>query len=523
MVIGELVDSLVGVFSPTAQINRMAAREVLDLVVSRRSSTYAAAKTTLSTGAWMPVESKVNTIIADSVPVMRSRAQQLLRDMPAMATGVNRVVDFMVGDGLTMQARVKDPSTGRLAKKVNQQIEDAWNFWCDEADASGRLHFNEIQRLATRQEVGAEGEYVIIKKFSKKPNRYLPFSLMTLDASTLTGYGATPLPGNEINMGVEYDPVTGAAVAYHFEDYDRFKKPLRVTADQVICGFETMRPGQLRGVTPLAPVILLSHQLRDFLEATISTAQKAARWLAFVTSNDPASTMAAFGAGLSPTFKDSSGNAKYTMEFGHAIVDFLHTGEKVDIANHNIPGDSFQPFVKFMQQTFAATIGATYELVSGDYYDAKYTAARISRNDMNKSLGVRRSRIMRQLCENVRREFLQWAVLTRKLTLPNYFANPAPYQRSVWVGPGSDLLDPLREGRAESDSISNLTRSPQDVLISKGKDPETVLDEHQEWRQMLTDRGLDVLVGAQKLAALKTNPAAVAPSTGNAASQDQEE
>lgn len=514
MRLGQIIDDVVGLFSPRQKVLRLAAREAISAIEAKRSDMYAAAKTTLSSGAWTPIESKINTIIANSVPTMRSRARQLIRDMPAMSTGVDRVVDFMIGDGLTMQARVKDPVTGKLAKAVNQKIEDGWNFWCDEADDAGRLHFNEIQQLCCRQECGAEGEYLLVKKFSRSSGRYIPFSLMTLDASTLTAYGATALPGNDIFMGVEYDPRTGRVMAYHFEDYDRFKKPLRIPADQVICGFQTRNPGQLRGVTPLAPVILLSHQMRDFLEATVSTAQKAARWLAFVTSNDPAATMAAFGAGLNPTFTDTAGNSKYTMEFGHAIVDFLHTGEKVDIANHNVPGDSFAPFVKFMQQTFAAAIGCTYELVSGDYYDAKYTAARISRNDMNKSIGVRRSRIMRQLCENVRRECLDWLVMSGRIDLPGYFANRPAYLRSVWVGPGSDLLDPLREGRAENDAIANYTRSPQDVLISKGKDPETVLDEHQEWQQMLADRNLPAEIGKQSTA-LQTNPAAVAPGTGN--------
>lgn len=514
-----VIDNIVGAISPQRQVYRLAAREALAAIEAKRSAQYAAAKTTLSSGAWMPVDAKINTIIANSVPAMRTRARQILRDMPAMATGVDRVVDFMVGDGLTMQARVKDPATGKLAKAINQKIEDGWNFWCDEADDAGRLHFNEIQQLCCRQECGAEGEYLLVKKFSRATGRYLPFSLMTLDTATLTAYGATALPGNEIFMGVEYDPRTGRVMAYHFEDYDRFKTPLRIPADQVICGFQTRAPGQLRGVTPLAPVILLSHQMRDFLEATVSTAQKAARWLAFVTSSDPASTMAAFGAGLSSTYTDTAGNSKYTMEFGHAIVDFLHTGEKVDIASHNVPGDSFTPFIKFMLQTFAAALGCSYELVSGDYDNAKYTAARISRNDMIKSIGVRRSRIMRQLCENVRRECLDWLVMSGRIYLPGYFTNRAAYLRSVWVGPGSDLLDPLREGRAESDAIANFTRSPQDVLISRGKDPETVLDEHQEWRQMLADRGLSA--GPQETSPLTTNPAAVMADTdnGNAAAQ----
>lgn len=473
---------------------------------------YAAAKTSLSTGGWNPVDERVNEILGSSNANLRSRARQLVRDMPAMATAIDRLEEFTIGTGLTLQSRIIDPSTGKLAKSLNQSIEDAWNYWCEEADASGKLHFNEIQQLFCRN-ANEVGEYVAIKKYDNRRNRYLPYSLMILEADDLVSYSAETATGNEINQGVEYNKRTGEVIAYHFENSDRWKKPIRVLKDQVVIGFKTLRPGQLRGVTPLAPAILLAHSLRDYLEAEIASAQKAARWLAFVTSADPDATMKAFGAAQSSTYQDTGGNYKHTMEMGHAIVDFMRTGEDVKIADHNRPGDSFKPFVKFIQQTFAATVGVTYELLSGDYYDAKYTAARVSRNDMNRGLNVSRTRIERQLCNNIRKEFMNWAVMTGKIDLPNYFSNPAPYFRSVWLGDGQELLDPLREGRAQSDAMADYRKSPQEIIVGSGRDPEQVLDEFAEWNEMLKER--DLPTAEEKKQALQTNPSAVAPGTGN--------
>jgi lambda family phage portal protein len=268
-------------------------------------------------------------------------------------------------------------------------------------------------------------------------------------------------------------------------------------------------------VTPLAPVILLAHQLRDYLEAEISTAQRAARWLAFITSQDPASTMAAFGSLAVPTDEAEHGE-KYTMEMGHAIIDFLRTGEQVTIANPNRPGDTFEPFVKFILRAFAAAAGVTYEMVSGDYRDAIYTGTRVSRNDMLKGIKLRRGRLIRQLCEPIRKEFMFWAVTSGRLDLPGYIGNQAYWDRSVWMEPGMEQLDPLREGRAESDSVKNKLRSPHEVLQARGRDPEQVLDEWAEWKQMLEDRGLDESEGQSQL---KTNPDAVAGQDDRTASQ----
>lgn len=334
---GAVLDRAIGLFSPRTELNRLAAREM----VGKIRATYAGAKHNDLTGGWNPTDPKVNIAIGDSAAQLRARSRQLVRDMPAMATALDRLEEFTVGRGITLQGRVKDPSTGKLLQGINQRIEDAWHFWCDQADDGGRLHFHEIQQLAARQEIET-GEYIIIKKHSPAAKRYLPFSLLMLEADQLTGYGAKPLPGNAIHQGVEYDPRTGRAIAYHFEDADRWKQPLRVTADQVILGFKTLRPGQLRGVTPLAPAMIMAHQLRDYLEAEIATAQKAARWLAFVTSQDPQASMQHFGALATPGAAIGASHDKYTMDMGHAIVDFLKTGEEVKIADHNRPGDALR-------------------------------------------------------------------------------------------------------------------------------------------------------------------------------------
>jgi len=494
--IGHIVDRIVGIFSPQAELKRAATRNFM-------RSMYAAAKGSTNTGGWNPVDDNVNTVIANSSEKLRARARQLVRDMPAMATAVQRVEDFTVGDGITLQARVKDPASGALAKSINQKIEDAWKRWSDEADAGGRLHFHEMQQLACRQETEV-GEYIFIKRFTQSAGRFLPFELLAVEPDHLNSYGATALPGNEIHQGVEYDPRTGKAMAYHFEDADRWKKPQRYPAERVLIGFRSVRPNQVRGVTPLAPVILLAHQLRDYLEAEISSAQRAARWLAFVTSDDPMGAMGAFGAAQTT---DDDNNSYYSMEMGHSVVDFLKSGESVTIANHSRPGDSFEPFVKFILRTFAAAAGVTYELVSGDYVGSQYTSARVARNDMLKGIAIRRGRLIRQFCEPIKREFMFWSVATGKLDLPGYMTNQEYFNRSVWAAPGVEQLDPLRESRAESDAVDAKLRSPQEVLHGRGRDPEQVLDEWAEWQQMLEDRELTEPREPQPQA---TNPAAVA-------------
>lgn len=100
-----------------------------------------------------------------------------------------------------------------------------------------------------------------------------------------------------------------------------------------------------------------------------------------------------------------------------------------------------------------------------------------------------------------------WAATTGKLDMPDYFTNQSFWDRFVWMEPGMEQLDPLREGRAESDAVKDKLRSPHEVLQARGRDPEQVLDEWAEWKQMAEERGLDLPQEGNE--PLKSNPDAV--------------
>jgi capsid protein len=70
---------------------------------------YAAAKVTRTTGDWMPVNRSINDITRTSLPAMRTRIRQMVRDFPYFARAVNILVDFTVGTGTNFQSRVLNP------------------------------------------------------------------------------------------------------------------------------------------------------------------------------------------------------------------------------------------------------------------------------------------------------------------------------------------------------------------------------------------------------------------------------
>jgi capsid protein len=96
-------------------------------------------------------------------------------------------------------------------------------------------------------------------------------------------------PGyKETRQGIEYEKLNGRVTGYWFMDPNYGGKEVYVPAEQVIQGFDVLRPQQLRGVSPFTPGILIANDLNNYLDAEIDGAKMAAKYLALVTSENPA-------------------------------------------------------------------------------------------------------------------------------------------------------------------------------------------------------------------------------------------
>ena len=483
---------------------------IIGMSPMKRSEMYAAAKTTRLTGAWSIANANVNDIIGLSNPAIRSRVRQLIRDFPYLARAVNIMVDYSIGPGIMFQSKAKT-STGKPDKRRIQQIEDAYKWWMDEADVAGKLHFHEIMRLEKRQDLES-GEFLLVKTYPKTPNKFLPFALQVYEADWLTGardsYGSGGIgmaakPGDrETRQGIEYDKQTGRVTGYWFMDPYYGGKETYVPADQVIHGFDTLRPQQLRGVSPFAPGVLIARDLSDYMDAEIDTAKMAAKYLAFIKSPDPALRQGILGTDAT----SASGAAQKIEEMENAIIEYLRPGEEVEIAKHDRPGATFSPFVRLMLTMLSVTTGAPYELISGDYQGLNFSTARIVRNDFSQQLRPIAARHIRQFAMPAFRTFMDTAVLTGKLTLPGYWQDPRRYLECEWTPPGMEAVDPLREAKSQIEAISYGLKSPQEVARERGRDLEDIYNEIKAAKEMANEMGL-VFEAAKKPA--KSNPAAI--------------
>lgn len=499
------LDRAIGIFAPGREASRIDAR-----LRTMQLRQFAAAKHSRLMGDWAPVATDINSLIRSSNATVRNRTRQLVGDFAYFARAVQILVDHTIGTGITMQSRIVRGTTeagkAKLHSTAIRSVEDAWARWCEEADAAGKLHYHELERLWKRQDV-VDGESIVVLAWDTRPGRYLPLSLQAYEADWLSSdYAAKPASNALIDQGVEFDRITGRVIAYHFRVPDGFSpltgnlRSVRVEAENVLHGFEMLRPGQLRGVSPFTPAILLADDLQEYLGANIDRAKMAAKWLAFVETEDAGKWQ------RGRTTTDSDTGRRQTV-LDNAIIDFLSPGDKVNINTAEVPGDAFGPFVRFVLQMLAVSVGVPYELVSGDSGGLNYNTTRTVRNDWAKALRPMVSRHIRQYSQPIYRAFLDACHLTGRINMPGYASNPLPWQACMWQPNGVEPLDLLRESRGQIDLKDNYLWSPQEIIAARGRDPEEVLNEHKEWREMCASRDLQPVATSK---ALQTNPAAVA-------------
>ncbi len=503
--LGRWIDGLIEQVSPRRALIRRYWRERIS-----RNETYAAAKRNRLSGPWLAVSANPNDVIGSSAPAIRARVRQLVRDFPYFSRAINCIVDNVVGPGIMCQSRVKGQD-GKLDKKIIEKIETAWKWWQEEADISGKLHFNELMQLTKRQDVES-GEFIFVKAFPRDPRRRVPFALQVYESDWLTGvhdtYGAGGIgmsadPGTrETRQGVEYEKATGRVTGYWFMDPHYGGKDVYVPASMVIHGFKTLRPQQLRGVSPFASAVVIADDLDNYMGTEMDAAKLASKYLAFITTDNPAMMQ----SGRVANAEGVDGSQKPIEEMENAIIEYLRPGEKIDIAKHERPGATFNPFVKLILTMISVGTEVPYELLTGDYQGINFSTARIVRNDWSQQLRLIAVRHIRHFGQPAYRTFLDMAVLSGRLELPGYFNDPRPYWETEWQPPGMAAVDPLREAKSQIESIDYGLKSPQEIARERGRDLEDIYREIRDAKDMAEEYGLEF---SKPSTADKNNPAAI--------------
>lgn len=458
-----------------------------------RSSGYKAAD---GTDGWTAVDdADINTILADDAQTVRYYVRDLVRNFPYFARAVGVLKTYLIGSGVMPQSNLP------LENPYNKLIEDYIKRWMDNCDISGNCHFFDFQKLCISERCEC-GEFLFIEHLTGND-----YKLQAIESDWISDdfTSEMSMDGNKVFInGIQINAVTGERIKYRFQNPNWYGLDrslyFDVPANRVIHGFEVLRPGQLRGISPFVSGVTLSKQMSEYIGAEVNAAKIAARWLAFVETPDPTQKQ----MGLT---EDDDGNKLEYME--EAIIEYLNSGEKVNFAQANRPGDTFVPFIKFCCQMFSVVTGVPYELISGSYEDLNYSTARVTRNDFTYELRPQFSFIVQKFCRPVIEKAVDVGVLSGKLKIPDYFSHREKYLSFSWPSPGTESIDPLKEAKSHRHDMESFVRSPVEIVAARGRDLADVLGEFKKAQDMADELGVSVdffnMIGKSNVTIQDTN------------------
>jgi lambda family phage portal protein len=240
---------------------------------------------------------------------------------------------------------------------------------------------------------------------------------------------------------------------------------VRVPASDLAHLFQALAPGQLRGITWLAPVLLRLHELDQYEDAALVKAKVAALFTGFI--RDPDGTVAGLNGGGAV-----NGVLQVGMEPGSLIP--LPPGADIQFSDPADPGD-YGAYVKNHIRAIASGLGLPYELVSGDLEGVTYSSIRAGLVEFRRRIEqLQHTVIVFQFCRPVWERFVRLAVLSGALPARDFDRDPAPYLACDWLPPKWDWVDPAKDARAEIEQIRAGLKSRSQSIAERGYDIEEV-------------------------------------------------
>ena len=415
----------------------------------------------------------VNDDVRSSWTQAAARAVDLLHNNGWIAGVVDAMMSVMIGDGLQPNFKpdmswagwdqTQTSEWARLAeRRFEAYAEDPWQI-----DAGGRYALAQLQAAAIRQWF-ATGEIVAeilsIPRAGVQSNtklRLLPSHWMSQRSDSL----------RYLQQGVFLDGAAAPA-GYLFEIKDRFGFRTDVTraardafGRPIIVHVFDGAVGQVRGITPLAPVLRVLRDYDQLSNATLVAAMIHAVFAATIESDYP--TAEVLDALKDQDEQDGLGSATSETRFDafmgqkvgwHQNVDIdlgrngkiahLMLGEKLNLQKSEHPNSTYEAFANFLLREVARAAGALFEDLTGDYRGATYSSIRMGIAKQWPLLLYRRKHLPTPMSQRVAEAWLEEEVDRGTLPLPGgidaFVANRSAICRMDWRGPAKPVADEVK-------------------------------------------------------------------------------
>lgn len=469
--------------------------------------------------SWRPSLRDAQDDVRSSWGLAAARAIDGMQNSGWLAGAVQQASADTIGAGLRLNAQ---PDVASLdwdedfAHDWCRRVERRWRAWSTnplECDARGKRTIADMTDAAILHHF-AFGEVAALLPEIRRPESRSALKVMMVSPHRLA------MDTNETDrmlQGVRLD-AHGLPVAYRFlRRVDGVETKLDVKArssrgrQQVVHIFDG-GPDQVRGITPLAPVLKVLRQYDQLADATLTTAL--IQTIIAATLKSPGLSGEAF-EGLAGSAEQTGDNASpmvseevegYMMaraawwqnrsiDLGvHGKVQSLFPGETFEMHNAKHPSDTYLPFSRNLLREVARCLGTTYEALTGDYEGATYSSVRMATSSMYFVTMRRRNRIAIPFVQAIYATWLDEEIREGRVPFPGGYPRFLEQRHDVtqaeWYGPAKPTADDFKTARAQSERLENGTTSLSYECAEYGLDPDTVMEQRAADRKRAAKYGL---------------------------------
>ncbi len=471
-----LIDRTIEAVAPRYALRRMQARAALTLTqdyLERHAErfSYDGSSAGRRAHGWYAPSSDANVELMGSLVWLRNRSRDLVRNNPYAVKATEELVGNGVGTGIVPQSKTGNTSIDKI-------IDAEWPFFVEACDTPQRLDFYGMQALVMRTMAESGESIVRFRPRLAQDNLRVPLQLQLLEADFLDHARTMGTVNGSVMQGVQFD-LLGRRVAYWIFTYHPggvlvlnprggiLSQP--VPADQILHTYRVLRPGQIRGVPWLTPVMLALRDLDDYADAERVRKKIEACVVAMITQPE----------GIEGSWLGFKGNDPLTTHpvesFQPGMTAYLKPGEDVKFNNPQALG-GYREYKTTELEEIAAGLGLPYELMTGDLSKVNYSSWRGGQLGFRNTIeNYRWLTLIPMFCMPVRRRVIDTLVMLGKIPARVVDDPAINLYATQWTAPRFESVDPVKDAEAALKDIRMGRITWFEAVLANGYDPNAQL------------------------------------------------
>ena len=465
-------------------------KEIVKPEKAKRKQAYrrfSAAKNSL-TAKFQTSYAKINNQLKSDIIALTLRARDLAKNNEIVSSYINLMIRNVLGDkGFTLNVTSYNEN-GTADYIANRTIENFWYDYCTSykhyVTADEQQNANDFDKHILFNFL-VDGELFI--KRCKDPKSKYTIRYQLIDALDVDNMkNAVYANGDKIVMGIKvdehYKPLSYFIRKNKSADYYLQGETEEIPADEIIHIYRKQFAGQVRGYTPLAPVIISLAGLEQYRKAEIEAALLSACYMGIWEKNGQSADFEQF----EDAETDENGDVAIDVQSG--VFRYAPEGYSLKAVQSNHPNSNFGAFFKAQIKGIASSLGVSSNKLNSDYQSVNYSSLRQANSEDIAAWKQLQSFFIANWKDIQFADFLKYLLISDLTNLP--YSKIDKFLVHDFRGKAWEYLDPVKEYTAIKLKLDMRLTNPIIELEKQGLDPDDVLNGWELWQQKLKDRGI---------------------------------